>query len=565
MAKAYNIIRTLADLAGFKIYYIVKAVDDNGNVGPASSQVSGTPQGDLPPAAPSNLSITEKETSLELAWSSNHEADIAGYNVYRGTSSGSHSTRMNTALVSSGWFADATAGAGQTYYYVVTAVDSAGHESGFSNEVSGKIGQGVVKITAPTTNNPITIDFSSETMSAENAFNTNTNIYGVTNAVIKIEFTNLQRVLSKVHLEIKNSDTGEPVYTAEEWKPVESDPYFTWSGKYKNNNHCVPDGYYDAKVYVSDSLFSSYAETVNPRSIQVTGCDGVKITKAFNLKCDNLTGAYACGNSFIAKNDNSGDFIHFYATANYGSMDLSNKITWTCVDTPNDGVDSGSCGNDSTGSGSIFSFSPNPPPAPAGRTGPLSYTVTARVTINKKTYEETKIVTQDKIDELRQEYEDMDGRTSKVRTDFDTDAADVSYPRLLDSPDIESDRHEKWHILRLHNLNQHARDVDNNYSGNLRVTAGYRCPRGNATAGGVPTSNHQDGVALDFNQQDSQKNYDAFTAAYNAGARKDSYLKASKGDYYITFFWYEQYIPDASELNTQYPGYVYDQGHVAWP
>ena len=50
-------------------------------------------------------------------------------------------------------------------------------------------------------------------------------------------------------LEIKNSDTGEPVYTAEEWKPFESDPYFTWLGKYTNKNHCVPDGYYDAKVY----------------------------------------------------------------------------------------------------------------------------------------------------------------------------------------------------------------------------------------------------------------------------------------------------------------------------
>jgi fibronectin type 3 domain-containing protein len=62
-----------------------------------------------------------------------------GYNVYRGNTSGGPYTEINPTLDPSTTYTDSTVLGGQTYYYVSTAVDSAGVESGFSNQVKATI------------------------------------------------------------------------------------------------------------------------------------------------------------------------------------------------------------------------------------------------------------------------------------------------------------------------------------------------------------------------------------------------------------------------------------------
>jgi fibronectin type 3 domain-containing protein len=47
--------------------------------------------------------------------------------------------RMNASLLTSLSYVDQAVSAGATYYYTVTAVDSAGVESIHSNEVSGTV------------------------------------------------------------------------------------------------------------------------------------------------------------------------------------------------------------------------------------------------------------------------------------------------------------------------------------------------------------------------------------------------------------------------------------------
>ena len=69
-----------------------------------------------------------------LAWDPNTESDLAGYKVHYGTASGSYTVHTDVHNVTSYTVTGLTAG--QTYYFVATAYDASGNESGYSNPVS---------------------------------------------------------------------------------------------------------------------------------------------------------------------------------------------------------------------------------------------------------------------------------------------------------------------------------------------------------------------------------------------------------------------------------------------
>ncbi len=93
----------------------------------ASPAFKVTPRDVFPPAPPQGLSSIYSAGAVELVWTADTEADLAGYNVYRLD----HSTgvRLNKNLVRTPIFRDTTAPAGTTLTYYVTAVDLAGNES----------------------------------------------------------------------------------------------------------------------------------------------------------------------------------------------------------------------------------------------------------------------------------------------------------------------------------------------------------------------------------------------------------------------------------------------------
>jgi len=91
---------------------------------------------DTPPAAPTGLSATAGNNTVLLDWNNNGEGDLAGYNVYRSTTSGSGYAKQNSSLLTSSDYNDPNVSNGTTYYYVVTAVDAGSNESGYSSEVS---------------------------------------------------------------------------------------------------------------------------------------------------------------------------------------------------------------------------------------------------------------------------------------------------------------------------------------------------------------------------------------------------------------------------------------------
>jgi fibronectin type 3 domain-containing protein len=62
-----------------------------------------------------------------------------GYNVYRGTAPAGPFSKINPAVNASMNYADNTVLSGQTYYYMTTAVDSAGVESSYSNQAQAVV------------------------------------------------------------------------------------------------------------------------------------------------------------------------------------------------------------------------------------------------------------------------------------------------------------------------------------------------------------------------------------------------------------------------------------------
>jgi hypothetical protein len=69
-----------------------------------------------------------------LNWDASASSGVVGYNVYRGAVSGGPYTRINSSLESGTAYTDNNVTAAQTYYYVTTAVDGSGNESGYSNQ-----------------------------------------------------------------------------------------------------------------------------------------------------------------------------------------------------------------------------------------------------------------------------------------------------------------------------------------------------------------------------------------------------------------------------------------------
>ena len=78
---------------------------------------------------------TAPQHSVGLGWNTSSSSDVTGYNIYRASASAGPFARLNSTLDATPFDTDSTVKAGQTYYYVVTAVSSTGTESTYSNEV----------------------------------------------------------------------------------------------------------------------------------------------------------------------------------------------------------------------------------------------------------------------------------------------------------------------------------------------------------------------------------------------------------------------------------------------
>lgn len=117
-------------------------VDDTFGYGRINSYLAmlatpGTTGPDVtPPPIPSALVATAGANSVSLSWGASNVPDLAGYRVYRSTTSGSGYVEVTTALLTTTTFVNSGLTAGTTYYYVVRAQDTTGNISNNSNQAS---------------------------------------------------------------------------------------------------------------------------------------------------------------------------------------------------------------------------------------------------------------------------------------------------------------------------------------------------------------------------------------------------------------------------------------------
>ncbi|WP_301002435.1 fibronectin type III domain-containing protein [Capsulimonas corticalis] len=144
----------LADNTAY--YYVVNGVGTNG-AGPNSNQAVINTQ-PLPPAVPTGLTaVSGGPTQINLSWTV--AARAVSYNIYRGTTPGGESATPIATGVIDDSYPDGGLSSGVTYYYKVTAVNSAA-ESSPSNEASAATtAQAPSGLTATPTNQQIALNW----------------------------------------------------------------------------------------------------------------------------------------------------------------------------------------------------------------------------------------------------------------------------------------------------------------------------------------------------------------------------------------------------------------------
>ncbi len=112
----------------------------------------------FPPAVPTGLqavfSGVGQAPFVDLVWSPDTEADLAGYNVFRHEGN-EPPVKLNSDPVKTPAFRDSTVQPGKKYFYSVSAVDGRNNESAKSEESERA---GAMKLSASATRNVIIFD-----------------------------------------------------------------------------------------------------------------------------------------------------------------------------------------------------------------------------------------------------------------------------------------------------------------------------------------------------------------------------------------------------------------------
>lgn len=95
--------------------------------------------------------------SIVLDWNPSASPQVAGYNVYFGTTSGKYPYKLRAGNAKSTTISNLTVGA--TYYFAATAYDASGNESGYSGEIKVVVPFLLSLVRGATARNPALLQF----------------------------------------------------------------------------------------------------------------------------------------------------------------------------------------------------------------------------------------------------------------------------------------------------------------------------------------------------------------------------------------------------------------------
>ena len=124
---------TVGQSLTFSVVYGPTAAGSNSGTVTVTSNAAGSPM----TISLSGTGVAAATHTVALNWTASTSSNVAGYNIYRSTTSGSGYSKINASPVGGVSYTDSsTLQNGTTYYYVTTAVDSSGNESSYSNQAS---------------------------------------------------------------------------------------------------------------------------------------------------------------------------------------------------------------------------------------------------------------------------------------------------------------------------------------------------------------------------------------------------------------------------------------------
>jgi hypothetical protein len=267
---------------------------------------------------------------VTLAWDAVTAAGLAGYKVHYGTASRTYGTPLlagnqTTYTVSSSYLPS-----GHTYYFAVTAYDTSGNESGYSNEVSKTI------LASPDTTPPTISSVASSSVTSTGAtitWTTNeasdTQVeYGATTSYGSS--TTLDASLTMLHSQALTGLSAGTLYHYRV-KSKDSDGNLATSGDYTVTTKSADTAPHVISSVLAGNLTSTSAviswTTDKPADTKVEYGKTVEYTKAASL------GDLKTDHSIRLRRLNPSTQYHFRAlsTGEDGSQAISNDFTFTTL------------------------------------------------------------------------------------------------------------------------------------------------------------------------------------------------------------------------------------------
>lgn len=124
-------LSNISSLLEKQTYYFVLRAYNSAGESENSNEIVYTVPDMTPPVAPSGIDCPEGTSNV--SWQANSESDVQSYRVYFGTATRNYGPFI--PVQDSTNYTVENLEPGTTYYFAVTAVDSAGNESPYSNEV----------------------------------------------------------------------------------------------------------------------------------------------------------------------------------------------------------------------------------------------------------------------------------------------------------------------------------------------------------------------------------------------------------------------------------------------